>query len=32
MKKLLLLAVVGVGAALAVQWPEIKRYMNMRAM
>ena len=32
MKKLFLLVVLGAGAAVAVQWPEIKRYMNMRAM
>lgn len=32
MKKLFLLVVIGAGAAVAVQWPELKRYMNMRAM
>ena len=32
MKKLLLLAIVGAGAAVAVQWPELKRYMNIRNM
>jgi hypothetical protein len=28
----LLLLVVGAGAAVAVQWPEIQRYMKIRAM
>ena len=33
MKKLLFLGlVVGAGAALVAQWPEIQRYMKMRAM
>lgn len=32
MKKLFLLVVIGAGAAVAVQWPELKRYMNMRNM
>ena len=32
MKKLLLLVIVGAGAAVAVQWPELKRYMNIRNM
>ena len=33
MKKLLFFGlVVGVGAAVAVQWPEIQRYMKIRAM
>ena len=32
MKKLFLLAVVGAGAAVAVQWPEIQRYLKIRAM
>jgi hypothetical protein len=32
MKKLLFLLALGTGAAVAVQWPELKRYMNMRAM
>ena len=32
MRKLFLLAVIGAGAAVAVQWPEIQRYMKMRAM
>lgn len=32
MKKLFLLMMLGAGAAVAVQWPEIKRYMNMRNM
>jgi hypothetical protein len=32
-KKLLFLGlVVGVGAAVAAQWPEIQRYLKMRAM
>jgi hypothetical protein len=32
-KKLLLLGLlVGAGAAVAVQWPEIQRYMKIRAM
>jgi hypothetical protein len=31
-KKLLLLLVVGAGVAVAVQWPEIQRYMKIRAM
>jgi hypothetical protein len=32
-KKLLFFGlVVGVGAAVAVQWPEIQRYMKIRAM
>jgi hypothetical protein len=33
MKKLLLFGLlVGAGAAVAVQWPEIQRYMKIRAM
>ncbi len=33
MKKLLFLGLlVGAGAALASQWPEIQRYMKIRAM
>ncbi|MGH3086888.1 MAG: DUF6893 family small protein [Rubrobacteraceae bacterium] len=32
MKKLLFLLVLGTGAAVAVQWPEIQRYMKMRNM
>lgn len=32
MKKLLLLGLIAGGAAVAVQWPEIRRYMKMRAM
>lgn len=32
MKKLMLLAIVGAGAAVAVQWPEIQRYLKIRAM
>jgi hypothetical protein len=31
-KKLLFLLVIGAGAAVAVQWPEIQRYMKIRAM
>jgi hypothetical protein len=32
-KKLLFFGLlVGVGAAVAAQWPEIQRYMKMRAM
>ena len=32
MKKLLVLMALGTGALVAVQWPELKRYMNMRNM
>jgi hypothetical protein len=33
MKKLLFFGLVlGVGAAVAAQWPEIQRYMKIRAM
>jgi hypothetical protein len=33
MKKLLLLGLIaGAGYAVAVQWPEIQRYMKIRAM
>ena len=33
MKKLLFLGLVlGAGAAVATQWPEIQRYMKIRAM
>ncbi len=33
MKKLLFFGLVlGVGAAVATQWPEIQRYMKIRAM
>jgi hypothetical protein len=33
MKKLLFFGLaLGVGAAVAMQWPEIQRYMKMRAM
>ncbi|CAN5779891.1 hypothetical protein BH23ACT11_BH23ACT11_07970 [soil metagenome] len=32
MKKLFLLVLIGAGAAVAVQWPEIQRYINMRNM
>ena len=32
MKKLLFLVVVGTGVAVAVQWPEIQRYMKIRNM
>ena len=33
MKKLLFFGLlVGAGAAVAAQWPEIQRYMKMRAM
>ena len=33
MKKLLFIGLlVGAGAAVAAQWPEIQRYMKMRAM
>jgi hypothetical protein len=32
MKKLLFLLVLGTGAAVAIQWPEIQRYMKIRAM
>ncbi|MGI8539910.1 MAG: DUF6893 family small protein [Rubrobacteraceae bacterium] len=32
MKKLLFLLALGAGAAVFVQLPEIKRYMNMRNM
>ena len=32
MRKLFLLAALGAGALVAVQWPELKRYMNMRNM
>jgi hypothetical protein len=31
-KKLLFLLVLGAGAAVAVQWPEIQRYMKMKNM
>jgi hypothetical protein len=31
-KKLLLLGVIAAAAAVAAQWPEIQRYMKMRAM
>lgn len=32
MKKLLFLLALGIGAVVAAQWPEIQRYMKMRAM
>jgi hypothetical protein len=32
MKKLLLLGLIAGAAAVAVQWPEIQRYMKIRAM
>jgi hypothetical protein len=31
-KKLLLLSLIAGAAAVAVQWPEIQRYMKIRAM
>ena len=32
MRKLLLFMALGTGALVAVQWPELKRYMKMRTM
>jgi hypothetical protein len=32
MKKLLFLLVLGTGAAVAAQWPEIHRYLKVRKM
>lgn len=32
MKKLLFLLVLGAGAAVAAQWPEIQRYIKIRNM
>jgi hypothetical protein len=32
MRKLLFLGLIAGAAAVAVQWPEIQRYMKMRAM
>ncbi len=32
MKKLLFVLVLGAGAAVFVQWPDIQRYLKMRAM
>jgi hypothetical protein len=31
-KKLLFLVVLGAGAAVSVQWPEIQRYMKIKNM